>query len=446
VPLSDAAIRDAKPAAKPRKLTDERGLYLLLNPNGSRWWRFRYRVGTKEKLLSLGTYPDTDLLEARARRDAARKLLADGLDPAEQRKAAKTGGEDSTANDSERLARAVRETIANMARPLGALGIDDMEERVYRVLLAHRMATTEDVATILSQSAQEVQRLLDSIESKGLASHSPERPRRYIASPPELAVEALASQRHAEIERARSTIPQLKEQAANADALGNEQLVELITSREALVQILIHLRQTVQNEIVCFQRAPLLFTQHQHTVPKIVHTRSISDTGYLACPGALNSLRLDVGKGEEARIFPALPIKMVIADRRIGIIPLNTGDQGGSTMLVRSSSLLDALYALFELTWERATPVQFSRTDELEIDASPARLSDAAEQVMSLLAAGLNDKAIAHETGISTATLTRRINELMKSFDTRTRFQLGWRAALEAYPERVSASAPLPVA
>lgn len=85
MPLSDTAIRNAKPADKPQKLADGGNLYLLLNPNGSRWWRLKYRAGGKEKLLSLGTYPDTGLKDARDKRDAARKLLAAGVDPGEQR-------------------------------------------------------------------------------------------------------------------------------------------------------------------------------------------------------------------------------------------------------------------------------------------------------------------------------------------------------------------------
>jgi len=79
--LTNTAILNAKPAAKPRKLPDERGLFLLISPNGGKWWRFKYRFGGKEKLLSLGTYPDVTLAEARERRDAARKLLTQGTDP-----------------------------------------------------------------------------------------------------------------------------------------------------------------------------------------------------------------------------------------------------------------------------------------------------------------------------------------------------------------------------
>lgn len=103
--LSDTAIRKAPLPDKPRKLTDGGGLYLLLNPNGSKWWRFKYRYGGKEKLLSLGTYPDTCLADAREKRDAARKQLAAGVDPGAHRKAEKAAGEERAANSFEVVAR-----------------------------------------------------------------------------------------------------------------------------------------------------------------------------------------------------------------------------------------------------------------------------------------------------------------------------------------------------
>ena len=85
--MSDTAIKNAKPGAKPLKLTDEKGMFLLIAPAGGKWWRLKYRFGGKEKLLSLGTYPEVCLKDARQRRDDARKLLADGIDPGENRKA-----------------------------------------------------------------------------------------------------------------------------------------------------------------------------------------------------------------------------------------------------------------------------------------------------------------------------------------------------------------------
>ena len=105
MPLTDTAIRKAKPADKPQRLPDGGGLYLELSPAGGKWWRLKYRFDGKEKRISLGTYPDTSLASARDKRDAARKLLAAGVDPGEHRKAEKAAGDDRAANSFEVIAR-----------------------------------------------------------------------------------------------------------------------------------------------------------------------------------------------------------------------------------------------------------------------------------------------------------------------------------------------------
>jgi len=84
--LTEIAIKNAKPAEKPFKLTDSGGLFLLVNPNGSRWWRLRYTIHGTERGISLGVYPDVTLKRAREKRDAARELLADGKDPSVERR------------------------------------------------------------------------------------------------------------------------------------------------------------------------------------------------------------------------------------------------------------------------------------------------------------------------------------------------------------------------
>jgi integrase len=89
MPLTNTAILNAKPTEKIRRLHDERGLYLEVSPNGGKWWRLKYRFNGKEKRLSLGVYPDVSLKDARERRDDARKLIANDIDPSENRKAQK---------------------------------------------------------------------------------------------------------------------------------------------------------------------------------------------------------------------------------------------------------------------------------------------------------------------------------------------------------------------
>jgi integrase len=106
MPLSDTTIKNAKPNPdKAYKLPDEKGMYLLVNPNGSKYFRLKYRFGGKEKVLALGVYPDTGLKQAREKRETARKQLADGIDPGENRKAVKSSKAESAANSFEVIAR-----------------------------------------------------------------------------------------------------------------------------------------------------------------------------------------------------------------------------------------------------------------------------------------------------------------------------------------------------
>lgn len=105
MPLTNTAILNAKPEARPRKLADEKGLFLLVHPNGSKYWRLKYRFGGTEKLLALGVYPDVSLADARQRRDDARKLLANEVDPGTVKQQTKRATKENAANSFEAIAR-----------------------------------------------------------------------------------------------------------------------------------------------------------------------------------------------------------------------------------------------------------------------------------------------------------------------------------------------------
>lgn len=109
--LTDTRIRSAKPAARPYKIHDSDGLYLLVQPNGSRLWRLKYRLdlrdggGKKENLHAIGPYPEIGLAEARQERDRARKLVARGIHPSRHRRAEKARSAAEAANTLEAVAR-----------------------------------------------------------------------------------------------------------------------------------------------------------------------------------------------------------------------------------------------------------------------------------------------------------------------------------------------------
>lgn len=110
--LTEAAIRATKPKFKPYKVYDEKGLFLLVKPNGARLWRFKYAHAGVEKLLSLGVYPDVPLKRARAKRDDARRLVADAVDPSAKRKAEKAAQAETFAALTQEWLQTKRGTLA----------------------------------------------------------------------------------------------------------------------------------------------------------------------------------------------------------------------------------------------------------------------------------------------------------------------------------------------
>jgi integrase len=103
--LTKFLIDNTKPGTKSRRLSDGRGMYLEIAPAGGRWWRFKYRLAGKERRISLGVYPDVGLAEARDRREQARKQVAAGIDPAQQRRAEKIALVERSENTFEAIAR-----------------------------------------------------------------------------------------------------------------------------------------------------------------------------------------------------------------------------------------------------------------------------------------------------------------------------------------------------
>jgi len=317
-------------------------------------------------------------------------------------------------------------------RPLETLGISEIEERVYEALLDRSGATSAELERDLAMPARKLARVIEQLEQKGLATRTTGQPRRFIPASPDIAVEALVLRRQDELRRARAEIERLQERAAEG-AGDRRQMIELITTHEAERHVFEQMQHAAKHELIFLERPPILIAgpeQPNETEMKAlargVRYRSIADKAFLELPGVATRIRADMAAGEEVRVVSQLPFKMVMADRSIALIPLNLERPGSPTLLVRSSALLDAFYAMFELLWSQAAPIAFTRSGELRTGELASRLPEETEQLVPLLAAGLNDKAIAHDLGISASTLNRRISELMKAVDARSRFQLGW--------------------
>jgi len=333
-------------------------------------------------------------------------------------------------------------------RPLESLGIGAAEERAYVALLDHPEATLAELSSVLAWPTRKVQRLLDALQGMGLVAFAAGEPRRFVAASPDIAIAAILSRREDELRRVRGEIQRLQQRASEA-AGKRQQMIELITTHEAERHVFEQIQHAARHELIFLERPPILIagpeqpnTTQIDAIARGVRYRSIADQAFLAIPGVVGRIRADIEAGEDVRVVSQLPLKMVMADRNVALIPLSLERPNSPSLLVRSSALLDALYSMFEILWERAAPIAIAQSGTLQTGEPGTRLPAEADDLMPLLAAGLNDKAIAYELGISPSTLTRRIADIMHRLDAQTRFQLGWVArGITAAPGQGASSA-----
>jgi sugar-specific transcriptional regulator TrmB len=320
-----------------------------------------------------------------------------------------------------------------------AVGLTRDELDAYEALLVKPGSTASDVVALIGKSLRSVRRTLASLEFQGLTTRSPERHPRYLPTPPDIAVEALIARRTDELQRARFAALRLREKTSTAHAVHeDDRIVELVTGRDAQARIFDQLQHGAQRELFSIERPPYVIGANtrseaqEQAMSRGVSYRNIIEADALQMPGKFNHVQRQMSAGEQVRVFAGLPLKLIIVDRRIAIIPLDIARATRSALLVRPSSLLDALCELFEMFWSRAIPLPVTgkrtRSDAPIAGDAP----DDGDALIPLLAAGLKDKVIASQLGIAGRTLDRRLVDLLQSLNARTRFQAGWVAALRS--------------
>jgi len=157
--LTDTAARKAKPKTKPYKMADGGGLFLLVKPDGAKYWRLAYRFADKQKTLAFGVYPDTSLADARGRRDDARKLLANGSDPSAVKQNQKRQAKVSAANSFELIAREFHALKSPIWTPHHATDWINTLEREVFPKFGHRPITEIEAPDVLD--------ILRAIEARG---------------------------------------------------------------------------------------------------------------------------------------------------------------------------------------------------------------------------------------------------------------------------------------
>ena len=313
---------------------------------------------------------------------------------------------------------------------LDGLGLSGDQEAVYVALVDVPSATLEEI----SQRCPGVPagQVIADLERAGLVSRLADSPSggvAYAAAPPDVALELLVRAREQELARARLSVTELAGRYRQARVgAGPHEVIEVVTTREATALRWEQVQRSARNEVRSFDRPPYVSLDtnsiEEEMLAAGVAYRAVYHPAGLAIPGRPAALRAMIAAGEQARVTESVPVKMFIADDQMALIPLEVGGSAEASLIIRASSMLDTLAALFELVWERAIPVH-ADGDLPETGTGPGQEEAA---LLGLLAAGLTDAAIARHLGTHPRTVQRRVRELLDRLDAGTRFQAGLQA------------------
>ncbi|MFI9722138.1 helix-turn-helix domain-containing protein [Streptomyces sp. NPDC052396] len=309
---------------------------------------------------------------------------------------------------------------------LEALGVPEAEETAYLSVLAAPESTVAALAAELALTPGRAGELLRSLTERGLLHRSEGPPARWSAIAPDLAVQALLLRREAELCRLRGRIGELMRTHRTARRPPAAELVEVVTGPEVIAGHWRRMLAGARHRVLLFDKPPHVVRADPELelglLSRGICVRVVYEAGSVSAPGRLAEIREFTGAGEQARVLPELPCKLAVVDDRWAMLPLCTGSAPHGAMLMRSSSLLDALAGTFEAYWNRAVRIPDPRT--------PARdPKDRHTELLTLLCAGFTDDSIARQLGVSPRTVQRWVRELMDSLGARTRFQAGIQAA-----------------
>lgn len=316
---------------------------------------------------------------------------------------------------------------------LEVIGLSAQAELVYERLLDGGPATAEVLAAATRLSDQLVRRSLHGLEERGLVRRTPESPPCYTAVDPDVALDLLLLRREEEIKRARVHASELSERFRRAVARQEpSQLVEIVTGREAVLERSRNIVRSTRKELRGLDKPPYATRQFgglatESVVRRGGTVRTIYEQSAVETRGGVTGdIAAGARRGEEDRVLPHLPTKLVLVDDRFAIIPLQAAPAVlENAVIIHPSALLEAISAMFEALWRVALPLDLASSGATGADQP----SQEDRHILALLTTGLPDDAIARQLGVSDRTYQRRLRSLMERAEARTRFQLARQAA-----------------
>lgn len=320
-------------------------------------------------------------------------------------------------------------THAKLGEALRLLGLDHAVGQVYLALLDLAPAPLRAIGAATGLDGAELATAYDALVDAGLASAAGEGGEVVAPVPPAAGLEILARHRASEVEESRIAVGGAFESFRRQRlAAYNDHLVEVVTG-EAVGPRIRHAWASARDQIRQFESPPYfplpgatddaLATLARGVTQRVVYSRaSLEHPGHLK-----NVIEPCIKAGEQARVLPSVPVKLVIIDDAYALVSLSIkeADVHNTMLVVQPCGLLSALIALFEQSWQNALPFHGRTT-------RPGGLPPADRRLLWLLAGGASDDVIARELGVSRRTLFRRLQILMAQLGAANRFQMALQA------------------
>ena len=323
-------------------------------------------------------------------------------------------------------------------RMLEAFGLSDAAERIYRVMLQRPTTGVAELADELGLAEPDVRAALDELGGLSLLRPSWEDPRTLRPVRPEVGLEPILAREQAEllrrqhrIEDGRAALAVLLADLANRRSIEQQSAVEEMDGIDAVRERLEMLTHETHSEVLTFAPGGAQSLQAPHAGRQL--DQQLLDRGVSVRTVYLDSVRNDpvttryarwlTEHGGHVRTVPVLPLRMIVVDRAVAVVPTRPERSGVGVALLRNLGAVAAMTALFEQVWEGAAPFGEQRPRD------GRGLTPQESALLRLMNQGDTDEVVARRLGVSVRTVRRIASELMARLGARSRFQAGVRAA-----------------
>ncbi|MEV4167619.1 LuxR C-terminal-related transcriptional regulator [Nonomuraea dietziae] len=320
--------------------------------------------------------------------------------------------------------------------------MDTLAENTYRLLLTNNDLDIEGIARELAVSPDEIRLALDRLAELALLRPSWESPGTLRPVQPDVGLQLLLERQQAELLRqqhqlaeSRTAISQLVSEYSGPGMSGPS--CEPLRGMDAIQARIEQLASRATAEVATFmpggpQDAELIKAAmliDQQVLERGVAIRTIALDSAHRHPGTLAYLRWLTEAGAQVRTAPALPLRMLIYDRRVALLPIDPHNSAAGAVQVTDRGTLTAVLALFEQFWASAAPLDAAPAAPAGPAGDDPGLSRQERELLRLLMAGLTDEGAGRQLGLSPRTIRRMMADIMKRLDARSRFEAGARAA-----------------